>query len=110
MTVCVAAFALGMVGWVVTAQISGLLRELPKYSENIKAKAKSLKQVAASSNRLTRMFVDINQELGSGPSAGNAKGAESEDRPERAQIGPIGSSSSRKARSGCRGSRHFWLP
>ena len=64
-TVCLAAVGLGLVGWVVTAQISSLLRELPKYSENIKAKAKSLKQVAASSNGVTRMLVDINQELGS---------------------------------------------
>ena len=74
MTVCVAALGLGMVGWVVTAQISSLLRELPKYSQNIKAKAKSLKQVAASSNRLTKMLVDINHELGSGPSARRSEG------------------------------------
>ena len=32
LTVCVAALGLGMVGWVVTTQISSLLRELPKYS------------------------------------------------------------------------------
>jgi predicted PurR-regulated permease PerM/CheY-like chemotaxis protein len=82
MTVFVAALTLGMVGWVVTAQISGLLRELPKYSENIKAKAKSLKQVAARSNGLTRMFVDINQELGSSPSADKAKGTENGEQPE----------------------------
>ena len=62
-----------MVGWVVTTQISSLLRELPKYSENIKAKAKSLKKVAAGSNRLTKMLVDINQELRSGTSADGAK-------------------------------------
>ena len=64
-----------MVGWVVTAQISSLLRELPKYSQNIKAKAKSLKQVAASSNRLTKMLVEINQELGSGTSADGREGS-----------------------------------
>ena len=70
MTVCVAAIGLGMVGWVVTAQISSLLRELPKYSQNIKAKAKSLKQVAVNSSGLTKMLADINHELGLGTVAG----------------------------------------
>ena len=68
MTVCLAALALGMVGWVVTAQVSGLLREAPKYSENIRAKVKSLKQIAAGSNRFTKMLVELNQELRAGTS------------------------------------------
>ncbi len=79
MTVCVAAIGLGMVGWAVTAQISGLLRELPQYSQNIRAKAKSLKQVAAKSNGLSRMLVDINQELESGTPANGQSDAEAPD-------------------------------
>jgi predicted PurR-regulated permease PerM len=94
MTVCAAALGLGMVGWVVTTQISSLLRELPKYSQNIKAKAKSLKHVAAGSNGLSKMLMDINEELGSGASADGVKGgntAESglaSNRPERILIEP----------------------
>jgi predicted PurR-regulated permease PerM len=64
MTVCLAAFALGTAGWLVTTQISSLLRELPKYSENVKDKVKSLKKVATSSNQVTKLIVDLNQELG----------------------------------------------
>ena len=76
MTVCVAALGLGVVGWAVTAQISSLLRELPQYSENIRAKAKSLKRVAARSNGLTRMLVEINHELASGTPANGGKDAQ----------------------------------
>jgi predicted PurR-regulated permease PerM len=79
LTVCVAGIGLGMVGWVVTTQISSLLRELPKYSQNIAAKAKALKKVASHSNRLTKMFVDINQELGSESAADGAKDGENGD-------------------------------
>ncbi len=67
MTVFLTAFALGTVGWLITTQISSLLRELPKYSQNVKDKAKSLKKVATGSNQLTKMIVDINHELGSRP-------------------------------------------
>lgn len=66
-TVCLSAFALGTAGWLVTSQISSLLRELPKYSQNVTEKAKALKKVAASSNQLTKMIVDLNRELGSQP-------------------------------------------
>jgi predicted PurR-regulated permease PerM len=82
MTVCLAAFALGTVGWLVTTQITSLLRELPKYSENVKDKVKSLKKVATSSNQLTKMIVDVNHELGSQPTpksdAGRDDGADEE--------------------------------
>ena len=67
MTVFLAAFALGTVGWLITTQISSLLRELPKYSQNVKDKVKSLKKVAKGSNQLTKMIVDINHELGPQP-------------------------------------------
>jgi predicted PurR-regulated permease PerM len=67
MTVFLAALALGTAGWLVTTQISSLLRELPKYSQNVKEKAKSLKKVATGSNQLSKMIGDINHELGSQP-------------------------------------------
>ena len=63
LTVCLAALGLGIVGWVVTSQVSGLIRELPAYTQNVKDKVKSLKKVAASSSRLTKFLVDINEEL-----------------------------------------------
>ena len=110
MTVCLAALGLGIVGWVVTAQISSLLRELPKYSQNVKAKVKSLKRVAAGSNRLTKMIVDINHELGSQPTPrADAPGDDQRTaikKPKRRSRPP--SSSNRKARSGFHGSRHSW--
>jgi predicted PurR-regulated permease PerM len=63
LTVCAAAVMLGMAGWVVTTQISSLLQELPQYSENIKEKAKSLKNVAGRSSGLAKMFTEVNREL-----------------------------------------------
>jgi len=63
-TVGLAALGLGLVVWVVTTQISGLLRELPEYSQNMREKAKSLRHIAERSNRFTKMVLDINQELG----------------------------------------------
>jgi predicted PurR-regulated permease PerM len=63
LTVCTAAAVLGFTGWVVTAQISGLLRELPEHTETIKAKAKSVKTLVAGSSRIARMIDEINSEL-----------------------------------------------
>ena len=69
MTVFLAAFVLGTAGWLVTTQISGLLRELPKYSQNVKDKVKSFKKVAAGSSQLSKMIGEINHELGSEPAS-----------------------------------------
>ena len=111
MTVCLAAFALGTVGWLVTTQISSLLRELPKYSQNVKDKVKSLKKVATSSNQLTKMIVDFNQELGSQPTsksdAANDDLAENETQ-DRTGAADRRRHRSTKPRSGCRGFHHFW--
>ena len=85
MTVCAAALVLGMVGWVVTTQISSLMNELPRYSQNIKEKTRSLKKVAGSSSGLAKMIVEINRELVSQPRAKktdqrvNADGVQSGD-------------------------------
>jgi len=67
LTVFAAGVGLGLGGWLVTTQISNLLKELPKHTQNVKNKVRSLKKVAESSSRLTGMIVDINQELGGGP-------------------------------------------
>jgi predicted PurR-regulated permease PerM len=63
LTVCSAALVLGLSGWVVTAQISSLLRELPEHTETVKAKVKALKQFTGGSGRIAQMIEDINSEL-----------------------------------------------
>lgn len=63
LTVLTAAFVLGSAGWVVTAQISSLLRELPEHTTTVKAKVKSLKKYFGGSGRVTRMFEEINREI-----------------------------------------------
>ncbi len=66
LTVFAAGVGLGLGGWLVTIQISHLLRELPQHTQTVKNKVRSLKRLAESSSPLTRMIVDINQELGGG--------------------------------------------
>jgi predicted PurR-regulated permease PerM len=68
LTVILAALALGGVGWLVTTQMSGLLKELPTYSYNVKTKVRSLKGVVAGSNRFMKMLGEINVELAAEPS------------------------------------------
>ena len=65
--VLMAATVLGGVGWLVTDQISSLLRELPKYRETVKDKVRTLKEVAGGSSHLQEMITDINKELGGEP-------------------------------------------
>jgi predicted PurR-regulated permease PerM len=84
--VCVAAAGLGIGGWVVTVQISGLLRELPRHTENIKGKVRSLKSLAGGSSRLSKMIHEINQELAARPVPSPA-GALSEAGPRPAEEG-----------------------
>jgi predicted PurR-regulated permease PerM len=62
-TVCAAGLALGIGGWVVTVQISSLLRELPEHTETVKDKVKSLKKLAGGSSRLGTMIAEISQEI-----------------------------------------------
>ncbi len=76
MTVLIAAIALGLVGWVVTTQVSSLVRELPKYSQNIKEKAKSLKNASQGSSGWARLVRDLNHELGLSHQSSNADGEE----------------------------------
>jgi predicted PurR-regulated permease PerM len=52
---------LGGVGWLVTAQVTSLAGEVPKYTENIKGKVKSLRHLGQGSvtNGLEKMIQDI---------------------------------------------------
>ena len=103
-----------MVGWVVTTQISSLLRELPKYSREHQSKGEIAQEGCL---RLEPVHQDA---CGHQPRAGSrmptsmdpTSGVKTADRCG-SRGGPIGrptSSSSRKARSGCRGFRHSWPP
>jgi predicted PurR-regulated permease PerM len=66
-TVFSAAVGLGLAGWLVTTQLSGLLDELPSYSKNVTKKVKTLKAMTLGSGRLGKMISEINAELGGQP-------------------------------------------
>jgi predicted PurR-regulated permease PerM len=72
--VVLAAFALGGVSWLVTNQISSLLREIPEYSQNVKRKVKSLKRIMDGSGRFMRVFDEIGHALGEGASPARVVG------------------------------------
>jgi predicted PurR-regulated permease PerM len=69
LTVLTAALLLGLLGWVVTAQVSSVLRELPEHTATIRAKIKSLKTLSGQSSRITKMIAEINRELEGDPHA-----------------------------------------
>lgn len=71
--VLVAAAILGGIGWLVTTQLTSLLKELPRYEERIKEKVRTFKQVADGPGRLQKMIRDISEEgkeEGKGAAAG----------------------------------------
>ncbi len=78
LTVLAAALLLGLLGWVVTAQISSVLRELPEHTATIKAKIKSLKTLSGGSSRITNMISEINRELVEGDPHGPDEAAPSQ--------------------------------
>jgi len=90
LTVVSAAMVLGLSGWIVTAQISSLLRELPEHTESVKAKVKAVKHFASGSGRVAQFFQEINKELAGEtappPQSGEATPASSA--PEPAKDGP----------------------
>ena len=97
LTVLSAALVLGLSGWIVTAQISSLLRELPEHSESIKAKVKSFKHFASGSSRIAQFIQEINNELvgepGTPPHSGEASSASpapeaAKDRPRAVILQP----------------------
>jgi predicted PurR-regulated permease PerM len=63
-----AALGLGGIVWLVTAEVRGLVAELPTYTKNIKEKVKSLRQMGHGAERLDKMIQDITGEWNS-PSA-----------------------------------------
>jgi predicted PurR-regulated permease PerM len=67
LVVLFAALVLGGVGWLVTAQITTLLQELPQYSQTVKKKVQSIKQVTGDSSQLRKLVSEIKQELGGAP-------------------------------------------
>ena len=71
LVVLCAATALGGVGWLVTEQISSLLRELPRYRHTIHDKVQSFKQATGKFQEIQKIVADINQESGD---AGNRSG------------------------------------
>jgi predicted PurR-regulated permease PerM len=78
LVVLMAATALGGMGWLVTAQITNLLQELPRYSQNVQQKVRSFKEATASSGPLQKMIVDINQELRRTPDRGRQEARKGE--------------------------------
>ncbi len=60
--VLIAAAILGGIGWLVTTQITSLLKELPRYQEQIKEKVRTFKQVAEGPGRFQKMIQDITEE------------------------------------------------
>ncbi len=62
LVVLCAATALGGVGWLVTDQISNLLRELPKYRHNIHDKVQSVKQATGKFQEIRKFVAEINPE------------------------------------------------
>jgi predicted PurR-regulated permease PerM len=61
--VCLAGIALGAGGYLVTVQISSLVKELPQHTQNIKKKVRSIKSLAGGSRQLTKMIREIHEEL-----------------------------------------------
>ena len=90
LTVLSAALVLGLSGWIVTAQISSLLRELPEHTETIKAKVKSLKHFASGSSRIAQFVQEINNELvgESGPPPQSGEASPASPAPESAKDRP----------------------
>jgi predicted PurR-regulated permease PerM len=64
LVVLLAGALLGGAGWLVTAQVTSLAREVPKYTENIKDKVKLLRHLGQGSvtSRLENMIRDITGE------------------------------------------------
>jgi predicted PurR-regulated permease PerM len=79
LVVLLAALALGGVVWLVTAEVRGLVAELPKYSENIQAKVRSLREMSegAGTDRFQKMIRDVTgawKSRPAGPEGGEGDG------------------------------------
>ena len=80
LTVSATALVLGLTCWIVTAQISSLLRELPEHTDTVKAKVKSLKTLVGGSSRLARMVEEINTELSGSQAAPSSDTTHSDEK------------------------------
>jgi predicted PurR-regulated permease PerM len=67
LVVLFAALLLGSASWVVTVQLRSVLRELPRYTQNVKSKVRSIRQATRIPSRLQQMITDINREEGATP-------------------------------------------
>jgi predicted PurR-regulated permease PerM len=83
LVVLLATLLLGGVVWLVTVEITSLGDDLPKYTENIKGKIRSLRQMGQSSamNGLEKMIQDLTQEWESQPAGSEGEGADQPARP-----------------------------
>lgn len=54
-----AALVLGGIVWLLTVEVGSVADDLPQYTENIKEKIKSVRQMGAGTQRLGKMFQDI---------------------------------------------------
>ncbi len=89
------ALLLTIIGWMATSQISNLLNELPHYTQTVKDKIRSLKQVALGSSPIVKMMADVYDEIALPlPAAIAHEGGEKEvarfweDRPRTVVVGP----------------------
>jgi predicted PurR-regulated permease PerM len=73
--VLMAAAVLGGIGWLVTAQITSLLRELPKYRETVREKVEAVKHATAGTGGIGEMIEEITAGGKSAPRAAAAAGA-----------------------------------
>ncbi len=69
LTVTLAFAVIGGIGWIVTAQAIGLIRELPNYEENIRGKIVALKTPFAPTltNRMSEMVASLRREIKTPP-------------------------------------------
>ena len=117
------AAVLGGIGWVVTEQISSLLRELPNYRDRIREKARTIKEVTGGSGRLQEMITDVSKELGrdadgpprrrGGRGGGAAEGPAGPARPadrrgHRAAAGRLDVSADRRSSARCSSTSASW--
>jgi predicted PurR-regulated permease PerM len=90
LVVLVAALTLGGVGWLVTAEVTNVVGELPTYTENIKAKVRSLREMGqgAATESLEKMIRDISSEWASPAKSENVGPVVSPPRPAEVTIQP----------------------
>jgi predicted PurR-regulated permease PerM len=69
LVVALAALALGIVGWVVTREMTSLIAELPRYTENVKAKVRAFREMGKGSGtgKLEDMVREVTGELTAKP-------------------------------------------